>query len=131
MTKPVTGQTVFASQNPPWSLLNLDADFALVIAALNDLLTYSNYLKDTSPTANTITVATAAGLAFAYTEGIALKIKVANTSTSTTVNINVNALGNKLVKNPDGTSPASGKLASGGIYEFTFDGTNFQLLAGS
>jgi hypothetical protein len=128
--KPVTGQTVFASQNPPWNLLSLDANFTLLLAALNDLITYSNYVVDTSPTANTITVTTAAGLTFAYTAGVELHIKVAVTNTSQTVNINVNALGNKQVKKPDGTNPAIGAFVAGGIYPFQYDGTNFQILGG-
>ena len=130
MTKPVTAPTAFSGASPPWSLTSLDANFTNFQNTVNDLATYSNYLVDTSPSANTFTVATAASLAFAYSAGIQIQVKVNNTNTSGTVNINVNGLGNQLVKNADGTNPVIGQFVAGGIYGFQYDGTNFQTVDG-
>lgn len=131
MSKPISALTTFQNQTGPIPLSQLDTDFAALWNAANDMATYSNYLVDSSGTPNLITVTPAVGLAFAYAAGIWIEVKVATTNTSTTVNINVNALGNQLLKNPDGSSPAVGQLVAGGIYALQYDGTNFQIIGGA
>lgn len=128
MTKPVTGLTTFAGSAPPWSLSQLDADFAALQAAINDLGTYANPLTDTSGTPNTITVNSAGGLTAAYGFGLLLYIKMANTTTSTAVTINLNSLGNVTVLLPQGGGPPAGAFVAAGVYPFIHDGTNFQAI---
>src|SRR5579859_3343379 len=93
----------FANQSGTIQLALLDQNFSPLASALNALSSFSNYFLDTSGAANAITVTVAAPLTFGYTAGIQLQVKLANTTTSGTVVINVNALGNKSVKNPDGS----------------------------
>lgn len=128
MSKPISALTTFQNQTGPIPLSELDTNFAALWNAANDMATYSNYLIDSSGTPNLITVTPAVGLAFAYTAGIWIEVKVANTNTSTTVNINVAALGNQLLKNPDGSNPGIGQLKANGIYALQYDGTNFQII---
>jgi|SRR6185437_5015114 len=127
MSKPLPSLTTFSGNAPPWSLAALDSNFSTVSGALDDLGTFSNFLTDTSGTANQITVAPASGLTVSVTAGLLLQIKVANTTTATAVTLNVNATGNKNVVLPNGQNPPVGLLRSGGVYAFLFDGTNFQL----
>lgn len=128
MSKPVSGLNVFQNQAGPIPLSQLDSNFTLQTAALNDTATYSNYFADASGAANTITVTVSAPLTFAYVTGILLQVKLANTNTSTTVNLNVNALGNKSVILNDGVSPPIGALLANSILELQYDGTSFRVL---
>ncbi|USK71774.1 hypothetical protein [Peribacillus asahii] len=65
----------------------------------------------------------------AYQEGVSLRLKinVDNTGAST---INVNGLGAKAIKKVDGTDINVGQLKAEGIYDFYYNGTNFQLRSG-
>ncbi len=62
----------------------------------------------------------------AYFDGmyLACSIPVVNTGAST---LNVNGLGVQSIVLPDGSALSGGEFAVGGIYEFRYDGTNFQL----
>jgi hypothetical protein len=128
MAKPITIAYTFQTQVGPIPLSQLDADIAACSGAINDCATYSNYLIDTSGAANTITVATAAGLTFAYSPGVPLQVKLAITNTSTVVNINVNGLGLQPVLTSDGSGPAIGSLVLGSILFLMYDGTVFRLV---
>lgn len=63
----------------------------------------------------------------AYTTGQTFYMKAANTNSSSST-LNVSALGVKNIKLQDGSNPYAGAILSGGLYEFEYDGTNFQLL---
>jgi hypothetical protein len=129
MSKPVVIPNTFAAQAGPIPLSQLDADFAVAAAALNDLATYSNYFVDSSGAPNIITVTVGAPLTFAYSAGMPLQVKLATTNTSTTVNINVNALGNKTVILNDGTAPPVGSLTANSILDLMYDGVSFRVLS--
>lgn len=77
-------------------------------------------------TANAVTV-TLNSSAAAYFTGMyfACKISVDNTGA---VTINVNGIGLQAVVNRNGSPMTAGVLQAGGIYEFRYDGTNFQLM---
>ncbi|MBF0153268.1 MAG: hypothetical protein HQL64_05960 [Magnetococcales bacterium] len=64
-----------------------------------------------------------------YGAGQSVWIKVANANTGATT-LNVSGLGIKPVKKPDGSALISGDLEAGGVYLFTYDGADFQLLTG-
>lgn len=128
MSKPVSGLNVFQNQAGPIPLSQLDANFNLHAAALNDIGTYSNYFADASGAPNQLTVTIAPPLTFAYVTGIALQIRIANTNTSTTVNINVNSLGNRTIVLNDGVAPPVGALTTGTILDLMYDGTSFRVL---
>lgn len=83
------------------------------------------YGIDTSITANTIT-ANLIPVPGNYVEGMAFYIKIANTNTGSSV-INLNGLGNKTIKNDDGSNLSPGNLRAGQIAMLSFDGTNVQL----
>lgn len=63
----------------------------------------------------------------AYVAYQSWKVKIANTNLTTTPTLNANGLGAKPIKLSDLSAPAIGSLVVGGIYEFTYDGTNMQL----
>jgi len=63
----------------------------------------------------------------AYFQGMYLVAEVNVTSTAA-VTINVNSLGAKTATDQGGNALGAGDLQAGGIYEFRYDGTNFQLL---
>lgn len=76
--------------------------------------------------ANAYTLTLNAGYA-AYFEGMyfACSIPATNTGAST---INVNAISAQNIVNRDGSALAAGQLTQNGLYEFRYDGTNFQLM---
>lgn len=82
------------------------------------------YIADSSAVADTITVAPAPALT-SYVAGQKLIVKVANTNTGAT-NLNANALGNKAVQ-AAGAALVAGQLVAGLVYEFVYDGTQFQV----
>jgi len=92
----------------------------------------ARYFKDTNGslvaagTANAYTLTLNAGYS-AYFAGmyIACQIPATNTGAST---INVNTIGVASIVNRSGGALGAGELQSGGIYEFRYDGTNFQLM---
>jgi hypothetical protein len=63
-----------------------------------------------------------------YTEGTKVFVKVANTNSIQAPTLNLNGLGVKTIINKDGTPLLSGDLQANGIYEFIYDGVNFQSL---
>lgn len=127
MAKPVTLTNTFGTQpGPSIPLSTLDTNFGQLSSAINDTLSYSNYLID-SGAANSYVVAFSGTLSTAYTAGLIIQFKVLNNNTGTST-INVNSLGAKTIKNTDGTNLASGQLLAGAIAIVQYDGTNFQLL---
>lgn len=63
----------------------------------------------------------------AYYTGLWLRAKV-NFSNTGAATLNVDSLGTKAIKRANGADPASGDIVSGTIYDFVYDGTNFQVL---
>lgn len=64
----------------------------------------------------------------AYVPGTKVFVKVANNNATQTPTLNLNALGAKTIINKDGTPLLSEDLQANGIYEFVYDGVNFQSL---
>lgn len=129
--KPVVIPNTFAAQTGPIPLSQLDADITALANSVNDLGTYSNYLIDSSGSANQINVTIAAGLTVSVAAGLSLQVKVANTSTSQTVMLNCNGIGNYPVVNSDNSSPTPGQFVAGQIVDFIFDGTSFRVFGTS
>lgn len=130
MTKPVTGLVQFGNSAGPDHTGDLDTNYNLLAAAINDLSTASNYLTDSSGAPNTITVTVPVGLTFSLTPGVLLQVKIANTTTSGTVNMNVGGTGNVPVTNPDGSALSVGQLTAGMVVMVLYDGTHFQIQSG-
>jgi hypothetical protein len=63
----------------------------------------------------------------AYFDGMYFACSIPATNTGA-VTINVNAIGVQSVVNRDGSALVGGELDNAGIYEFRYDGTNFQLM---
>lgn len=76
--------------------------------------------------ANAYTLTLNAGYS-AYFEGMYFACSIPATNTGATT-INVNAIGSQSVVNRDGTALGAGQLTADGVYEFRYDGTNFQLM---
>jgi hypothetical protein len=62
-----------------------------------------------------------------YTKYMFVILKIANTNTGPSV-LNVNALGNKPIKNADGSDVSPSQLLAGSLVCFQYDGTNFQVV---
>lgn len=62
-----------------------------------------------------------------YVKYFYVMLKIANTNTGPSV-VNVNALGNKSIKNTDGSDPAPSALLQGALVCLQYDGTNFQIV---
>lgn len=126
--KPIPAPTQFGDVGPPWQLGLLDAFNDSVEASINDMGTYSNYLQDTSPTANAIVSSPAVGVTVKYSPGLKVQVRIANTNSSSTVTINIGGNGAVPVTSQAGTPLSPGFLLANGIYDMVFDGTSFQVL---
>jgi hypothetical protein len=126
MAKPVTIPNTFATQSGNVPASQLDADYNVLSAAINDVPTYGNYLSDTGAV-NALVVTTPANITFSYTTGVWLDVLVANTNTSLTVNLNVNGLGNKSVLTAGGATIPIGNLVAGTMYRAVYDGASFRV----
>lgn len=127
MAKPVSLSNTFGTQpGPTIPLSYLDTNFSQLSGAINDTLSYSNYLVD-SGAANAYVVTFSGTLSVAYTAGLMIQFKVGNNNTGSST-LNVNSLGAKTIKNTDGTNLVSGQLPAGSIALVQYDGVNFQLL---
>jgi hypothetical protein len=127
MTKPVTVLNVFAGQNGPIPLAQLDGDMNALAAAINDTATYGNYYVD-SGAVNTLVVTVGGSLTFAYGNGVWLDVLVGNTSTISGVTINVNSIGAKAVVDMGGNALVAGAMVAGCVYRLMYDGTSFRQL---
>jgi hypothetical protein len=124
MAKPLTGLGVFGSSTLD-STATLDTNYAAIAAAINDLNTYSNQVTDTGA-ANAIVVTSGPNLTATLAFGLTLYVKMAATNTSTVVSLNLNGLGARSVLIATGAGPPVGSLVAAGVYQFIYDGTNFQ-----
>jgi len=78
--------------------------------------------------ANIYTVTLNAGYV-AYFQGMAFLAEINVTNTGATT-INVNGLGAKTLQTQAGDAMSNASLVAGGVYEFRYDGTVFQLMGG-
>lgn len=127
MAKPISLSYTFATQSGPIPLSYLDSNYSTISSAINDTLTYSNYLVDTGA-ANAYAVTFAGSLSTSYTAGLLIAFKAANANTGAST-LNVNSLGVKNIVRPDGSALASGEIPANSIALVCYDGTSFQLLS--
>jgi hypothetical protein len=66
----------------------------------------------------------------AYFTGMLFKCSLPAANTTTTPTLNVNAIGAVTIVNNEGGAVRAGDLATGGVYEFLYDGTNFRVSGG-
>ena len=125
MAGSVSGLNTFATQSGPIPLAQLDSNISALTTAINNLANFDNYYVD-SGAVNAIAVTVSSPQIVAYTAGLMLQVKVAATNTGATT-ININGLGNVAVVTPNGSAVSAGALVLGGIYQFQYDGTSFQL----
>ncbi|MBI3441727.1 MAG: hypothetical protein HY052_08030 [Proteobacteria bacterium] len=121
----------------PWILKIYDGTDWIVLASVNATtnaieayhgtaaLRLLNHATDTG-SANAYAVAPVPSIT-AYATGQLVTLKPANASTGACT-LAVSGLAAKNIKLLDGTDPASGALATTGIYVLVYDGTNFILL---
>lgn len=89
---------------------------------------FNDYVVDTG-SATAYAIAPSPAIT-AYAAGQEFTFKAATTNTTTTPTLNVNAIGAKTLVRPNGDPLGVGDITLGGIYKTTYDGTNFQLVAG-
>lgn len=86
----------------------------------------SNYIADTSGSANTLTLALSPA-PVAYYNGLTLQVLVANTNTGA-VTVNIAGLGNQALVYTTGAPLIGGEIVAGGIALIEYTGSGFQLL---
>lgn len=79
---------------------------------------------------DTYTATFATGFFLAYFKYMRIRVKFTNTNTGAAT-INLNGYGAKAIKKSVSAALAAGDILAGGIYELVYDGTNFQMIAGS
>jgi hypothetical protein len=126
MTKPISVPNVFAAQTGNIPLSQLDSDFTTAYNAINDTLTYSNYVIDTGAS-NAYVVTFPANITVAYTAGFQFQMKITNSNSGAST-INVNGLGIKNITRTGSLNLDNGDLAAGAIVTLLYDGTNFQIV---
>lgn len=126
MAKPVSLSYTFGTQASPIPLSYLDTNYTQLTGALNDSVTYSNFLVDIG-TANTYVVNFPGSVTTSYTAGLLIQVAIANTNTGAST-INVNSLGTKNIVNTNGSALVAGQLPANGIALLQYDGASFQLL---
>jgi len=124
MSKPVTIPNVFATQSGNVPASELDADYNVLSAAINDFVTYANFLSDAGAV-NAIVVSTPANTTFSLVGGVWFDCMVANANTSASVTANPNGLGATPVRDASGNALAIGALQANTIYRFVYDGAAF------
>jgi hypothetical protein len=84
-----------------------------------------NYATCSTPAATAAKVVTIPG--FVLTLGVHVRIKFSANNTAATPTLNVSGTGAKSIKVKGGNLPTAGDLAANGVYEFVYDGTNWEL----
>jgi hypothetical protein len=103
---------------------------ALMVQAAQLQIQPGNYAPDTgSVNALACTLSTVPA-SYAALIGAPIRVKVANTNTGAAT-LNVNGLGAVAIYTASGAAISSGQLVAGGICEFVYDGTHFQLISWS
>ncbi len=121
-TKPEDGASA-----DTWGV-KLNNDLDAIDSDIFKLLTDAGY-GDNEGTANALLVNPDPAFV-AYVEGMKVRVQAAGAN-SGSVTVNVNSLGNKNVLANDGSNLTAGALVAGGIYELTYDGTQFKLTTGT
>lgn len=119
--------TAFAGTPPPWSLAQLDANFANVASLLASVNNYATYLVDTGA-ANAYVVTLAAGTTGTLTTGLAVEFIAANDNTAAST-LNVNGTGIVAITNPDGSALFPGQISAGQVVRAVYDGTQYKMSA--
>lgn len=120
-TKPEDGASA-----DTWGV-KLNNDLDDIDSDVHALLTVAGY-GDNEGSANALLVNPEPEYA-AYVAGMKVRVKAAGAN-SGSVTINVNSLGVKNVLANDGSNLTAGALIAGGIYELTYNGTEFLLTTG-
>lgn len=118
--------TPFANLTPPWSLIQLDADFAALRAAIQSSNTYGNYLVDAGA-ANVYVVSLPASITAVLAAGLAIQFLAANTNTGPST-LNAYGTGAKSITNFDASAIAAGTIRAGAVVSVVYDGTQFKLV---
>jgi hypothetical protein len=129
MTKPVTlPTTAFVALTGNQTAALLDANYAALQTAQNDLSTYSNYFVDTG-VANAYTAGSLpAGLTFSYVDGVTLQIKASSSNNGATT-LNAFGSGAKPIVSPSGAALSGGEIVINQIFVVQALGSNWQLIA--
>jgi hypothetical protein len=125
MPAPVT-ITTFANLSAPWSLVQLDANFAALKAALGSTNTFGNYLVDTG-SANVYIVSLPAGVTAVLAAGLAIQFLAATTNTGAST-LNAYGTGTVPITNFDGSAIAAGTIRAGAVVSVVYDGVQYKLV---
>jgi hypothetical protein len=125
MPAPVT-ITTFANLSAPWSLVQLDANFAAIKAGIASTNTFGNYLVDTGA-ANVYVVSLPVGVTAVLAAGLAIQFLAATTNTGAST-LNAYGTGTVPITNFDGTAIAAGTIRAGAVVSVVYDGVQYKLV---
>lgn len=86
----------------------------------------TNFANDVGTANNYVVSLTPAPPFLAYLTGVPIRVRLAHTNTGASA-LAVNGLASTIIINTNGTQIAAGQLTAGGIFEFVYDGVNFQV----
>ena len=125
MSGTVSVPTLFAAATSG-TTVQLDADFAALVNALNNPLTYAIYAVDSGAVnAYAITLAPAPS-AQASLLGVVIAFKTGNANTLAST-LNVNGLGVQSIVTRSGAALSAGQIPANSVTAVVWDGTNYKL----
>ncbi len=128
MTKPVSVPTAFTNLQTATGAM-IDANFASVLAALNDPVTYNNYLIDSGVAVNAYVVAFSGATAItSYVAGLEITVFTTRSNTGAAT-ISVNGLGAKNIVNQGGTALTNTQIIANAVFVVHYDGVNFEIIS--
>jgi hypothetical protein len=125
MAKPITIPNTFANATTAIPLSQLDNNYSVITASINDANTYSNYAAD-GGSANAYVVALA-NVSTTYTAGLRIQFKAANTNSGAST-LNVNSQGTKNIFF-NGSALSANVIQANAVVDVIYDGTQFQMLS--
>ena len=125
MAKPITIPNTFANATTAIPLSQLDNNYSVITASINDANTYSNYAAD-SGSANAYVVALA-NVSTTYTAGLRIQFKAANTNSgASTLNVNSQGAKNIYLNN---AAVSANVIQANAVIDCIYDGTQFQIIS--
>lgn len=125
---PATANTLARAESIAAELVTIKASFDKIPEQLSLEQDRAAYALDTG-VADAYLVALPATL-LAYTTGLSVRMKAVNANTGPST-LNVDGLGVKPIKRSNGDALTAGDIPAGSVFEYHFDGTNFQIPTGA
>ena len=124
MTRPVAPLFQFQNVVGSTPLSGFDNNYALLVSAINDPASYSNYAVDSGSVNTYAALITPAPGALTVGLKVQIKFSVTNTAAST---LNLNSLGVKAITKNGAVALAAGDIQAGQVLQLQYDGATWQI----